>query len=76
MRTDLDEGDIAVMKTYGVGAYTRAIKTVEKELEEHLKKVNELAGTPGCEGSSPGCHAAPARCFFYLPCDTRLLSEA
>jgi len=41
---NLDEGDIAVMKTYGVGAYTRAIKKAEKELEEHLAKVNELSG--------------------------------
>jgi 26S proteasome regulatory subunit T1 len=41
---DLDEGDIAVMKTYGVGTYTRAIKRCEKELEKHLVTVNELAG--------------------------------
>jgi len=41
---NLDEGDIAVMKTYGVGAYTRAIKKAEKELDEHLAKVNELSG--------------------------------
>jgi len=41
---NLDEGDIAVMKTYGVGTYTRAIKKVEKELIKHLEKVNELAG--------------------------------
>lgn len=41
---NLDAGDIAVMKTYGLGAYTRQIKKVEKELNQHLKKVNELAG--------------------------------
>jgi len=41
---NLDEGDIAVMKTYGVGTYTRAIKRCEKELEKHLVTVNELAG--------------------------------
>eukprot|EP00036_Acanthoecidae_sp_10tr_P018839 CAMPEP_0206308808 /NCGR_PEP_ID=MMETSP0106_2-20121207/12054_1 /ASSEMBLY_ACC=CAM_ASM_000206 /TAXON_ID=81532 /ORGANISM="Acanthoeca-like sp., Strain 10tr" /LENGTH=437 /DNA_ID=CAMNT_0053739867 /DNA_START=28 /DNA_END=1339 /DNA_ORIENTATION=+ len=41
---NLDEGDIAVMKSYGVGTYTRAIKRVEKELNKHVEKVNSLSG--------------------------------
>jgi 26S proteasome regulatory subunit T1 len=40
----LDEGDIALLKTYGVGAYTKAIKKVEKDIEDSVKKVNELTG--------------------------------
>eukprot|EP00035_Acanthoeca_spectabilis_P020495 m.433225 g.433225 ORF g.433225 m.433225 type:complete len:440 (+) comp17545_c0_seq1:38-1357(+) len=41
---NLDEGDIAVMKSYGVGTYTKTIKALEKELNTHLEKVNELSG--------------------------------
>ncbi|XP_062505147.1 26S proteasome regulatory subunit 7 [Corticium candelabrum] len=40
----LDDGDIALLKTYGVGAYTKAIKKVEKDIEDSVKKVNELTG--------------------------------
>mmetsp|Transcript_20876 Transcript_20876/g.37001 ORF Transcript_20876/g.37001 Transcript_20876/m.37001 type:complete len:443 (+) Transcript_20876:217-1545(+) len=40
----LDAGDIQLLKSYGLGAYTLAIKEVEKEIEANLKKVNELAG--------------------------------
>eukprot|EP00039_Didymoeca_costata_P024551 m.10637 g.10637 ORF g.10637 m.10637 type:complete len:438 (+) comp4299_c0_seq1:146-1459(+) len=41
---NLDAGDIAVMKTYGLGAYTRPIKKVEKELDKLVSRVNELTG--------------------------------
>lgn len=30
----LDEGDIALLKTYGLGPYTTSIKSIEKEIEE------------------------------------------
>lgn len=30
----LDEGDIALLKTYGLGPYTTAIKNIEKEINE------------------------------------------
>lgn len=40
----LDEGDIAVMTTYGAGPYMRRIKGVEKDIQEKLKRVNELSG--------------------------------
>mmetsp|Transcript_5762 Transcript_5762/g.11823 ORF Transcript_5762/g.11823 Transcript_5762/m.11823 type:complete len:455 (+) Transcript_5762:152-1516(+) len=40
----LDAGDIALLKSYGLGAYTLAIKEAEKAVETTLKRVNELAG--------------------------------
>merc|ERR1712025_1487473 len=40
----LDEGDIALMKTYGQGQYTKALKQVETDIQEISKRVNELAG--------------------------------
>jgi len=40
----LDAGDIQLLKSYGLGAYTLAIKEVEKSIETNLKRVNELAG--------------------------------
>lgn len=30
----LDEGDIALLKTYGLGPYTTSIKNIEKEITE------------------------------------------
>merc|ERR1711988_408406 len=39
-----DEGDIALMKTYGQGQYTKALKQVETDIQEITKRVNELAG--------------------------------
>ncbi|KJE91454.1 26S protease regulatory subunit 7 [Capsaspora owczarzaki ATCC 30864] len=40
----LDEGDIALLKTYGVGPYTRSIKKVEDDIAAAVKHVNEIAG--------------------------------
>jgi len=40
----LDEGDIALLKTYGLGMYHRAIKAVEEDTKNVLKRVNELSG--------------------------------
>jgi len=40
----LDEGDIAVLKTYGAGSYSRSIKKVEDDIKEISKRVNELTG--------------------------------
>eukprot|EP00730_Choanoeca_flexa_P016514 TRINITY_DN7822_c0_g1_i2.p1 TRINITY_DN7822_c0_g1~~TRINITY_DN7822_c0_g1_i2.p1 ORF type:complete len:438 (+),score=115.58 TRINITY_DN7822_c0_g1_i2:79-1392(+) len=42
--TALDAGDIAMLKTYGVGPYDNPIKAAEKDIEERLKRVNELTG--------------------------------
>jgi hypothetical protein len=40
----LDEGDIAVLKTYSIGPYSVAIKRMEKEIVGHVKEVDELCG--------------------------------
>jgi 26S proteasome regulatory subunit T1 len=40
----LDEGDIALLKTYGVGPYTNAIKTTEEDIKKHQETVKELIG--------------------------------
>lgn len=37
----LDEGDIALLKTYGLGPYTTSIKNIEKEITE--AKVNAFS---------------------------------
>jgi len=50
----LDAGDIALLKSYGLGAYTLAIKEAEKAIEKQLKYVNELAGVKESDtGLSP-----------------------
>ena len=41
----LDEADIALLKTYGLGPYTTRIKTMEKDLKALAKNVNTLCGT-------------------------------
>ncbi|KAG1679358.1 26S proteasome regulatory subunit 7 [Nymphon striatum] len=38
----LDEGDIALLKTYGAGQYTKSIKSTEDDITSITKKVNEL----------------------------------
>ncbi|KAF7283132.1 hypothetical protein GWI33_001265 [Rhynchophorus ferrugineus] len=40
----LDEGDIALLKAYGQGQYTKSIKTVEEDIQTIIKRVNELTG--------------------------------
>ncbi|CAM9469328.1 unnamed protein product [Ectocarpus sp. 4 AP-2014] len=40
----LDEGDIALLKTYGLGPYTTSIKDIEKEINEAKEQVKELIG--------------------------------
>lgn len=40
----LDEGDIAVLKTYGAGSYSKSIKTAEEDIKKITKRVDELAG--------------------------------
>ena len=42
----LDEGDIALLKTYGLGPYTTAIKDVEKDITEA-----KVGPSTGCTGS-------------------------
>ena len=40
----LDEGDIALLKTYGLGPYTRVIKQVEDDIKKAQTAVNDLIG--------------------------------
>nr|XP_039318721.1 26S proteasome regulatory subunit 7-like [Saimiri boliviensis boliviensis] len=40
----LDEGDIALLKTYSQSTYSKQIKQVEDDIQQLLKKSNELTG--------------------------------
>ncbi|WFD37308.1 26S proteasome regulatory subunit 7 [Malassezia japonica] len=40
----LDEGDIQLLRTYGQGPYTGALKTIDSEIKEVEKRVNEKMG--------------------------------
>mmetsp|Transcript_37928 Transcript_37928/g.61116 ORF Transcript_37928/g.61116 Transcript_37928/m.61116 type:complete len:441 (-) Transcript_37928:165-1487(-) len=40
----LDEEDVNIMRTYGVGPYVGPIKKVEKECKEYIDKINKLIG--------------------------------
>ena len=40
----LDEDDIALLKTYGLGPYATRIKGCEKDLQDVAKRVNEISG--------------------------------
>ena len=40
----LDEDDIALLKTYGLGPYATRIKAREKDLQDVAKRVNEVSG--------------------------------
>eukprot|EP00041_Stephanoeca_diplocostata_P008566 m.126726 g.126726 ORF g.126726 m.126726 type:complete len:437 (+) comp17386_c0_seq4:71-1381(+) len=66
---NLDEGDIAVMKSYGIGPYTRSIKSIEKELNEHLEKVNDLCGIK--ESDTGLAHPG----LWDLAADKQMISE-
>ncbi|KAL7611602.1 26S proteasome regulatory subunit 7 homolog A-like [Lactuca sativa] len=40
----LDEDDIALLKTYGLGPYSTSIKKNEKDVKEMAKRINDLCG--------------------------------
>ena len=40
----LDEGDIALLKAYGKGPYSEQIKSIDEDIKNLVKKVNELNG--------------------------------
>jgi len=42
--TPLDEDDIALLKTYGLGPYAKQIKTIEDDIKNIAKNVNEIIG--------------------------------
>ncbi|KAG1327798.1 26S proteasome regulatory subunit 7 [Cocos nucifera] len=65
----LDEDDIALLKTYGLGPYSAGIKKVEKEIKEMAKKVNDLCGI---KESDTGL-AAPSQ--WDLVSDKQMMQE-
>lgn len=40
----LDEDDVVIMRTYGVGPYVEPIRVAEKEAKEYISKINKLIG--------------------------------
>lgn len=40
----LDEADIALLKSYGLGPYATSIKTIEEEIKKHQQTVKDLIG--------------------------------
>ena len=40
----LDEGDIAILRTYGIGPYSNALKNCEEDIKKSQERVNELIG--------------------------------
>lgn len=65
----LDEDDIALLKTYGLGPYSTSIKKTEKEIKEMAKKVNDLCGI---KESDTGL-AAPSQ--WDLVSDKQMMQE-
>jgi len=50
----LDEADIDIMRTYGVGHYLGQIKSKEKEMKDYIAKINKLIGVKESDtGLSP-----------------------
>eukprot|EP00127_Corallochytrium_limacisporum_P002630 Clim_evm66s134 gene=Clim_evmTU66s134 len=65
----LDEGDIEILKTYGQGPYANEIKSLEKETQEVLKKVNEMTGVK--ESDTGLSHPA----MWDLAADKQMMQE-
>ncbi|KAK6916971.1 AAA ATPase, AAA+ lid domain, partial [Dillenia turbinata] len=65
----LDEDDIALLKTYGLGPYSSSIKKTEKEIKDMAKKVNDLCGI---KESDTGL-AAPSQ--WDLVSDKQMMQE-
>jgi 26S proteasome regulatory subunit T1 len=64
----LDEAEIALLKTYGVGPYDKQLKKTEDDIQAILKRVNELSGI---KESDTGL-APPA--LWDLTADKQMLS--
>jgi len=64
----LDEAEIALLKSYGVGPYDNKIKKTDEDIQAILKRVNELAGI---KESDTGL-APPA--LWDLAADKQILS--
>eukprot|EP00301_Raphidiophrys_heterophryoidea_P018391 c337_g1_i1.p1 GENE.c337_g1_i1~~c337_g1_i1.p1 ORF type:complete len:441 (-),score=119.24 c337_g1_i1:86-1354(-) len=65
----LDDADIALLKTYGLGPYSRRIKTVETDIANILKHINEITGIKESDtGLSP-------QLYWNLMADKQRMSE-
>lgn len=65
----LDEADIALLKSYGLGPYSQAIKDAEEEIRKHQQKVKDLIGIKESDtGLSP-----PSQ--WDLVADKQMMSE-
>ncbi|KAJ3071891.1 26S proteasome regulatory subunit 7 [Podochytrium sp. JEL0797] len=65
----LDEGDIALLKTYGQGPYAKELKKIETDIKEVQKRVNEKMGV---KESDTGL--APPN-LWDLPADKQRMGE-
>ncbi|KAJ3220288.1 26S proteasome regulatory subunit 7 [Dinochytrium kinnereticum] len=65
----LDEGDIALLKTYGQGPYAKELKKIETDIRDAQKRVNEKMGV---KESDTGL--APPN-LWDLPADKQRMSE-
>ncbi|CAA3006785.1 26S protease regulatory subunit 7 [Olea europaea subsp. europaea] len=65
----LDEDDIALLKTNGLGPYSTSIKKAEKEIKEMAKKINDLCGITDSDTSL----AVPSQCD--LVSDKQMMQE-
>jgi len=65
----LDEADIALLKTYGLGPYSRRIKAVETDIANILKHINEITGIKESDtGLSP-------QLYWNLMADRQRMAE-
>ncbi|CDS05800.1 Putative 26S protease regulatory subunit [Lichtheimia ramosa] len=65
----LDEGDIKLLKTYGQGPYAKELKTLEQDIKDIQKRVNEKIGV---KESDTGL-AAPN--LWDIPADKQRMQE-
>ncbi|TPX33304.1 hypothetical protein SmJEL517_g03738 [Synchytrium microbalum] len=65
----LDEGDIALLKTYGQGPYAKELKKIEADLKDTQKRINEKMGVKESDtGLSPPN-------LWDIPADKQRMSE-
>ncbi|KAI8827208.1 P-loop containing nucleoside triphosphate hydrolase protein [Fimicolochytrium jonesii] len=65
----LDEGDIAILKTYGQGPYAKELKAIETDIKEVQKRVNEKMGVKETDTG-----LAPPN-LWDIPADKQRMSE-
>merc|ERR1711976_490548 len=65
----LDEADIALLKTYGLGPYTRKIKSTENDIQKILKNINNITEI---KESDTGLSA---QIYWNLPADKQRQQE-